>query len=325
MRDIFTIISRLRADGVTILLVEQNARAALQVADHGYVLETGDLVLEGPAAQLADDPRVVEDLPRNQEGDHRMKIQGQAAIVTGGGSGLGEAVARELARLGAKVAVLDVNLAGAERVAADIGGIACKTDITDSASVSAALDAAEAKHGTARIVMNIAGIGGAKRVVGKDGNPAPLEDFERVIKVNLIGTYNVVRLTAARMLKLEPLDGGERGVMVMTASVAAFEGQVGQEAYAASKGGIVGLTLPLARDLAQHGVRVNTIAPGLFLTPLMAELPEPVQKSLAASIPFPPRLGKPSEFAELAVHTVTNEHLNGETIRLDGALRMAPR
>lgn len=254
-----------------------------------------------------------------------MKIQGQAAIVTGGGSGLGEAVARELARHGAKVAVLDVNLEGAERVAAEIGGIGLKADITDTASLTAALDAAEAKHGTARIVMNIAGIGGAKRVVGKDGNPAPLEDFARVIHVNLIGTYNVVRLTAARIARLPALESAERGVMVMTASVAAFEGQVGQEAYAASKGGIVGLTLPLARDLAQHGVRVNTIAPGLFHTPLMAQLPEQVQQSLAASIPFPPRLGKPSEFAELAVHMVTNEHLNGETIRLDGALRMAPR
>lgn len=254
-----------------------------------------------------------------------MKIEGQAALVTGGGSGLGEAVARELARLGAKVAVLDVNLEGAQRVAAEIGGVALKADITDAASTTTAIDAAEAKHGVARIVMNIAGIGTAKRVVGKDGNPAPLEDFERVIRVNLIGTYNVIRLTAARIAKLEPLEGGERGVMVMTASVAAFDGQVGQEAYSASKGGIVGMTLPLARDLAQHGVRVNTIAPGLFHTPLMAQLPEAVQQSLAASIPFPPRLGKPSEFAELACHLVTNGHLNGETIRLDGALRMAPR
>lgn len=254
-----------------------------------------------------------------------MNIQGQAALVTGGGSGLGEAVARELARLGAKVAVLDVNLEGAQRVAAETGGVALKADITDTASLSAALDAADAAHGTARIVMNIAGIGTAKRVVGKDGNPAPLEDFERVIKVNLIGTYNVIRLAAARIAKLAPLDGGERGVIVMTASVAAFDGQVGQEAYSASKGGIVGMTLPLARDLAQHGVRVNTIAPGLFHTPLMAQLPEAVQQSLAASIPFPPRLGKPSEFAELACHLVSNGHLNGETIRLDGALRMAPR
>ncbi len=254
-----------------------------------------------------------------------MQIQGHAALVTGGGSGLGEAVARELARQGAKVAVLDVNAANAERVAAEIGGKAFVADITDSASLTRALDGAEAAHGTARIVMNIAGIGTAKRVVAKDGSPAALEDFERVVRVNLIGTYNVVRLTAARIARLEPLEGGERGVMVMTASAAAYDGQVGQEAYSASKAGLVGMTLPLARDLAQHGVRVCTIAPGLFETPLMKQLPEAVQKSLAASIPFPPRLGKPSEFAELAAHIVTNAHLNGETIRLDGALRMAPR
>ncbi len=254
-----------------------------------------------------------------------MQINGQAAIVTGGGSGLGEAVARELARLGAKVAVLDVNVEGARRVAEAVGGVGLACDITDSASVTAALDAADAAHGPARIVMNIAGIGTAKRIVGKDGQPAPLEDFERVIRVNLIGTYNVARLTAARIARLPALDDGERGVMVMTASVAAFDGQVGQEAYSASKGGLVGMTLPLARDLAQHGVRVVTIAPGLFETPLMKQLPEPVQQSLAASIPFPSRLGKPEEFAAMAAHVVTNGHLNGETIRLDGALRMAPR
>jgi len=254
-----------------------------------------------------------------------MQIHGHTALVTGGGSGLGEAVARELARHGAKVAVLDMNLAGAERVAGDIGGSAWRADITDTASLTAALDAAEAKLGPARIVMNIAGIGTAKRVVGKDGQPASLEAFEQVVRVNLIGTYNVVRLTAARIAALPPLEGGERGVMVMTASVAAYDGQVGQEAYSASKAGLVGMTLPLARDLAQHGIRVCTIAPGLFETPLMKQLPEAVQKTLAASIPFPPRLGKPSEFAELAAHIVTNAHLNGETIRLDGALRMAAR
>ena len=254
-----------------------------------------------------------------------MQIQGQAALVTGGGSGLGEAVARELARLGAKVAVLDVNEAGAQRVAAEIGGVAMKCDITDTASVTAALAAAEAAHGPARIVMNIAGIGTAKRVIGKDGSPAPLEDFERVVRINLVGTYNMIRLAAARIARLEALEDGERGAMVCTASVAAFDGQVGQEAYSASKGGVVGMTLPLARDLAQHGIRVCTIAPGLFATPLMKTLPEPVQQSLAASIPFPPRLGKPEEFAALACHIVSNTHLNGETIRLDGALRMAPR
>jgi NAD(P)-dependent dehydrogenase (short-subunit alcohol dehydrogenase family) len=254
-----------------------------------------------------------------------MNIQGQAALVTGGASGLGEATARELARLGAKVAIIDVNSALAEKVAAEIGGIACICDITQAESVTAALDKAEAAHGPARILMNVAGIGSAKRIVGKDGNPAPLEDFVRVVNVNLIGAYNISRLYAARCAKLEPVEGGERGVMMFTASVAAFDGQVGQQAYSASKGGLVGMTLPMARDLAQHGIRVCTIAPGLFATPLLKELPEAIQQSLAASIPFPPRLGKPSEFAELACHIVTNGHLNGEVIRLDGALRMAPR
>ena len=254
-----------------------------------------------------------------------MKIQGQAALVTGGGSGLGEATARELARLGAKVAVLDVNLDNAQRVAGDIGGLAIACDVTNGDSVQAAIDAAAAAHGPARILMQIAGIGTAKRVIGKDGNAAPLEDFIKVVNVNLIGTYNVARLFAAACAKLEPMEDGERGAMVFTASVAAFDGQVGQQAYSASKGGVVGMTLPMARDLAQHGIRVCTIAPGLFATPLMKTLPEPVQQSLAASIPFPSRLGKPSEFAELACHIVSNGHLNGEVIRLDGALRMAPR
>ena len=254
-----------------------------------------------------------------------MQISGHAALVTGGGSGLGEATARELARLGAKVAVLDVNADNARRVAADIGGLGLVCDITDTTSLQAALDAASAAHGPARILMNIAGIGTAKRVVQKDGSAAPLEDFSRVISVNLIGSYNAARLFAAACAKLEPLADGERGVMLFTASVAAFDGQVGQQAYSASKGGLVGMTLPMARDLAQHGIRVCTIAPGLFSTPLMRSLPEPVQQSLAASIPFPPRLGHPEEFASLAAHIVTNTHLNGEVIRLDGALRMAPR
>ena len=254
-----------------------------------------------------------------------MQISGHAALVTGGGSGLGEATARELARLGAKVAVLDVNADNARRVAADIGGLGLACDITDTASLQAALDAASAAHGPARILMNIAGIGTAKRVVQKDGSAAPLEDFSRVISVNLIGSYNAARLFAAACAKLEPLADGERGVMLFTASVAAFDGQVGQQAYSASKGGLVGMTLPMARDLAQQGIRVCTIAPGLFSTPLMRSLPEPVQQSLAASIPFPPRLGHPEEYASLAAHIVTNTHLNGEVIRLDGALRMAPR
>lgn len=254
-----------------------------------------------------------------------MQIQGHAAFVTGGGSGLGEAVARELARLGAKVTIFDRNAEGAQRVAGETGGLACAGDVADSASVTAALDAAAAAHGVPRIVMNIAGIGKANRIIQKDGSPAPLDDFERVLRVNLVGTYNVARLAAARIAALEPLADGERGVIVNTASVAAFDGQVGQEAYSASKGGVVGMTLPMARDLAQHGIRVCTIAPGLFATPLLKSLPEPVQQSLAASIPFPARLGKPEEFAALAAHIVQNDHLNGETIRLDGALRMAPR
>jgi NAD(P)-dependent dehydrogenase (short-subunit alcohol dehydrogenase family) len=254
-----------------------------------------------------------------------MNIQGQAALVTGGGSGLGEATARELARLGAKVAILDVNLAGAEKVAAEIGGIALHCDVTSPESVQSAIDQASAVHGPARILMQIAGIGSAKRVVGKDGNAAPLEDFVKVVNVNLIGTYNVARLFSAACAKLTPMEDGERGAMVFTASVAAFDGQVGQQAYSASKAGVAGMTLPMARDLAQHGIRVCTIAPGLFATPLLRTLPEPIQQSLAASIPFPQRLGKPEEFAQLAAHIVTNGHLNGEVIRLDGALRMAPR
>ena len=261
-----------------------------------------------------------------------MNIQGQAALVTGGGSGLGEATARELARLGAKVAVLDLNLDNAQRVAAEIDAqfgngcaVAVQCNVSDPDSMAQAIETAAAAHGPARILMQIAGIGSAKRVVGKDGNAAPLEDFAKVINVNLIGTYNAARLFAAACAKLDPMEDGERGAMVFTASVAAFDGQVGQQAYSASKGGVVGMTLPMARDLAQHGIRVCTIAPGLFSTPLMKTLPEPVQQSLAASIPFPSRLGKPSEFAELACHIVSNGHLNGEVIRLDGALRMAPR
>ena len=257
-----------------------------------------------------------------------MNLTGQAALVTGAGSGLGEAVARTLAAQGVRVALLDINEAGARRVADELGAdraLALRCDITDAASVTAALDAATAAHGPARILMNVAGIGTAKRIVQRDGSPAPLEDFERVVRINLIGTYNMTRLAVSRIAALAPLADGERGVVVNTASVAAFDGQVGQEAYSASKGGIVGMTLPLARDLAQFGVRVCTIAPGLFATPLMKELPEEVQQNLAAAIPFPKRLGLPEEFAALAAHIVVNGHLNGEVIRLDGALRMALR
>ncbi|MEY4125077.1 MAG: hypothetical protein RL770_1658 [Pseudomonadota bacterium] len=257
-----------------------------------------------------------------------MNIQGMSALVTGGGSGLGEATARELARLGAKVAVLDLNLENAQKVASAIGGIAIHCDVTNAASMENAVAEAAKAQGGARILMQIAGIGTigtAKRIVGKDGNPAPLEDFAKVVNVNLIGTYNAARVFAAACAKLDPMEDGERGAMVFTASVAAFDGQVGQQAYSASKAGVAGMTLPMARDLAQHGIRVCTIAPGIFATPLLKTLPEPVQASLAASIPFPSRLGKPEEFAQLAAHIVSNGHLNGEVIRLDGALRMAPR
>jgi NAD(P)-dependent dehydrogenase (short-subunit alcohol dehydrogenase family) len=259
-----------------------------------------------------------------------MDIQGQAAVVTGGGSGLGAETARQLARRGAKVAVLDVNVGGAESVCNEIraaGGsaVAAACDVTSPEASRPRSTRRPKAHGAARILMNIAGIGTARRVVGKDGTPMPLEDFRRVVEVNLIGTFNVIRLAAAAMIKLEPLGDGERGVVVCTASVAAFDGQVGQEAYAASKGGVVSMTLPLARDLSQFGIRAVTIAPGLFLTPLMHQLPKDVQESLAASIPFPKRLGKPEEFAHLACAIVENTTLNGEVIRLDGALRMAPR
>jgi NAD(P)-dependent dehydrogenase (short-subunit alcohol dehydrogenase family) len=254
-----------------------------------------------------------------------MNIQGQAALVTGGASGLGAETARQLARAGAKVAILDLNAEAGQALAAEIGGLAVACDICDSASVERALATARAAHGPARILMNCAGIGGAKRLVGRDGAPMPLEDFSRIVGVNLIGTFNVIRLAAAGMVAQAPLDDGERGVIVCTSSVAAYDGQVGQAAYAASKGGLTALTLPLARDLAQFGVRVMTIAPGLFLTPLLYQLPEEVQQSLGASIPFPKRLGKPEEFASLALHIVNNLSLNGEVIRLDGALRLPPR
>lgn len=254
-----------------------------------------------------------------------MNLQGTAALVTGGASGLGAETACQLARGGAKVTILDVNAEAAKALAAEIGGRAAVCDITDTASVQQALTIGRDAHGPARILVNCAGIGGAKRLVGKDGSPMPLEDFSRIINVNLIGTFNVIRLAAAEMVALEPLEDGERGVIIATSSVAAYDGQVGQAAYSASKGGLTSLTLPLARDLAQFGVRVMTIAPGLFLTPLLYKLPEEVQQSLGASIPFPKRLGKAEEFAALAAHIVANLSLNGEVIRLDGALRLPPR
>ncbi len=253
-----------------------------------------------------------------------MDIEGAAAIVTGGGSGLGRATAEALAAKGAKVAVLDLNKDAADAVAAAIGGIAIKCDVSDGPSAEAAVAQAEAAHGPARILVNCAGIGTAKRVVGKEG-PHPLADFEKVIKVNLIGSFNLIRLVAAALTKAAPLANGERGVLISTASVAAYEGQIGQAAYSASKGGIVAMTLPIARDLAQHGIRVNAIAPGIFLTPMLLGLSQEFQDSLGRSVPNPARLGDPKEYAALAVHIVENGYLNGETIRIDGALRMAPR
>jgi NAD(P)-dependent dehydrogenase (short-subunit alcohol dehydrogenase family) len=251
-----------------------------------------------------------------------MDPKAQAAIVTGAASGLGAATAQLLAQQGAKVALLDVNDSGP--VAAEIGGLALKCDVTDEDSASAAIDRARTQHGTARILVNCAGVGPAKRIVGRDG-PMPLADFKRVIDINLIGTFNMMRLAAAEMSMLPPLAGGERGVIVSTASVAAFEGQIGQAAYAASKGGVAALTIPAARELSQFGIRVLAIAPGIFATPMLKALPQEAQDSLGASVPFPKRLGEPREFAELVLHCLRNGYLNGEVIRLDGALRMAPR
>ena len=253
-----------------------------------------------------------------------MRIEGAAAIVTGGGSGLGRATAEALAAKGAKVAVFDLNATAAEAVAQAIGGIAVACDVGDSASAEAAVAKAEAAHGPARILINCAGIGTPKRVVGRDG-PQPLADFEKVIKVNLVGSFNLIRLVAAAAQKLPVLEGGERGVFISTASVAAYEGQIGQAAYSASKGGVVAMTLPIARELAQFGIRVNTIAPGIFLTPMLLGLPQEAQDSLGRSVPNPARLGDPKEYAALAAHIVENGYINGETIRIDGALRMAPR
>ena len=253
-----------------------------------------------------------------------MELKGQAAIVTGGASGLGAATARALAAAGAKVAVFDINEAGAASVAKDIGGVGIACDVASSDGAKAGIEKAKAAHGAARILVNCAGIGPAKRMVGRDG-PQPLEDFERVIRINLIGTFNMMRLVAADMQTIEPFADGERGVIVSTASVAAFEGQIGQAAYASSKGGVAALTMPAARELAQFAIRVLAIAPGIFGTPMLTALPQETQDSLGASVPFPKRLGRPSEYAALVLHCVHNGYLNGEVIRLDGALRMAPR
>jgi NAD(P)-dependent dehydrogenase (short-subunit alcohol dehydrogenase family) len=249
-----------------------------------------------------------------------MRIEGSAFLVTGGGSGLGAATARVLSERGARVVVADVNEAAGEETAAAIGARFVRTDVTDEASVQAAVAAVGEIHGA----VNCAGIGIAQRVVGRDG-PHPLDLFRRVIDVNLIGTFNVIRLVAAAIAARGEAEGAERGVIVNTASVAAFDGQIGQAAYSASKGGVVGMTLPIARELARFGVRVATIAPGIFDTPMLAGLPEEARVSLGAQVPFPRRLGRPAEYAALVRHIVENEMLNGEVIRLDGAIRMAPR
>ena len=253
-----------------------------------------------------------------------MEVKGQAAIVTGGASGLGAACARTLAAAGAKVTILDMNEKAAADMAGELKGLAVSCDVADSASAEAAVKKAAAAHGPARILINCAGVGTAKRIVGRDG-AMPLADYEHVIRVNLIGTFNMLRLVGAAMQALPALADGERGVIVNTASVAAFEGQIGQAAYASSKGGVAALTLPAAREFAQFGIRVMTIAPGIFSTPMLKALPQEAQDSLGASVPYPKRLGEPREFAALAMHCIHNAYLNGEVIRLDGALRMAPR
>jgi NAD(P)-dependent dehydrogenase (short-subunit alcohol dehydrogenase family) len=229
-----------------------------------------------------------------------------------------------LAAAGAKVSCLDVNVDGARALGEKLGGIGVRCDVTDGEQAAAALAEARGRHGVARVLINCAGVGPARRIVGRDG-PMPLEAFARVININLIGTFNMMRLAAADMQKEAPLADGERGVIISSASVAAFEGQIGQAAYASSKGGVVALTLPAAREFAQFGIRVNAIAPGIFHTPMLMALPEEAQQSLAAAVPFPKLLGRPDQFAALARHIIENAYINGEVIRLDGALRMAPR
>ncbi|MFV3073466.1 SDR family NAD(P)-dependent oxidoreductase [Niveispirillum fermenti] len=254
-----------------------------------------------------------------------MDIKGVSAIVSGGGSGLGAATARALAAGGARVALLDVNLEAAQAVAQEVGGVAIRCDVTSADSASAAIAQAAAAHGPARIAVNCAGIAPPAKILGKNG-PHDLELFRKVIEVNLIGTFNILRLAADGMAGLEPVTAdGERGVIINTASVAAFEGQIGQAAYGASKGGVHALTMPAARELARSGIRVVTIAPGIFMTPMLLGLPQDAQDSLGKQVPFPSRLGRPEEYAALAMHIVANSMINGETIRLDGAIRMAPK
>ena len=253
-----------------------------------------------------------------------MELQGLAAVVTGGASGLGLGTATRLARAGVKVTLLDINADLGTESAGAIGAQFVRTDITDEGAVAAAFETAERLNGKARILVNCAGIGPPAKVIGRDGSGLPLADFARIITINLLGTFNVLAKFAARLHNADPV-GEERGVIVNTASVAAFDGQIGQAAYAASKGGIVGMTLPIARELARYGIRVVTIAPGLFMTPLLASLPQEAQDSLGKQVPFPSRLGYPNEFARLVEAIVTNPMLNGETIRLDGSIRMSPK
>jgi len=253
-----------------------------------------------------------------------MNVKGQAAIVTGGASGLGGATAAALAAAGAKVAIFDLQDELGAAKAKELGGLYVKTNVADAANTEASVKTVVERLGAPRVVVNCAGIGRAARTISKSG-PHDLAMFSQVIQVNLIGTFNVIRLASWAMSQAEPMEDGERGVIINTASVAAFDGQIGQAAYSASKGGIVGMTLPIARDLSRNGIRVNTIAPGLFETPLLAGLPKDAQESLAKQVPFPSRLGKPSEYAQLVRAIVENEMLNAETVRLDGAIRMAPK
>lgn len=255
-----------------------------------------------------------------------MKIEDGVFLVTGGASGLGAAVARMAVARGARVLLLDVNEAAGQAVAAELGAPArfLRTDVTSGPDAEAAVRAAREAFGPVTVLVNCAGIAPGERIVGRDG-PHGLESFARAININLVGTFNMLRIAAAAMAGNDPQEGGERGVIVNTASVAAFEGQIGQAAYAASKGGVAALTLPAARELARHGIRVMAIAPGIFATPMMAGLPQEVQDSLGQTVPFPPRLGRPEEYAALVAHIVENQMLNGEVIRLDGALRMAPK
>jgi NAD(P)-dependent dehydrogenase (short-subunit alcohol dehydrogenase family) len=253
-----------------------------------------------------------------------MQIEGSAALVAGGASGLGEATVRELHARGALVTVADVNAEKGQALAAELGLQFVSCDVREESQVQAAVEQATAADGGLRIAVCCAGTGWAQKLAGSKG-PHPLMPFETIVAINLVGTFNVLRFAATAMIATEPLDDGERGICVNTASIAAFDGQVGQIAYSASKGGVVGMTLPAARDLAQYGIRVNTIAPGLFDTPLLAALPEEARQKLGAGVPFPKRLGAPGEYAQLACQIVENRMLNGETIRLDGALRMPPR